>query len=497
MTRRCLPLLFLLVAWLLYLGVQRGDEFDESEHCHVAWMMGRMHEQPLRDFFQHHEPVLWDLLKTYYLVGADGPEVLYFGRALVVVCAFLFAVGAFLLARNWAKGNAGATAPGLLGGLLAVAPLVFMSVTLRTVLVIRPETVGLPLVVLALVCWTWPGEAARRWGGLGRGLLTGLLFGAAVYASPRFALLSGAFLLLPSDRGRWFSLELRPLLAAVGAAVAFVGGYQFLTTGGLSDLYFNLAFSSITYKVSDAHFRPIPQLFVFAGELVLAGAWVYMHLDGLGRRRFLVQGAYLLLVTAASLMMAYPTPYPQNFIAVGVWMSAMFACAAGRMKAVVVPNQSAAPARWALVVAGVCLLIGLRDLMTRESIVARVQQKHAVLALLRPGERVLLAALFHPICASDATYYGNPIVDDDDHYGKAVAAIRERRWELPDCDYLRDILDRKPALVDDYLFRAMPEREREHYREVLKREYTLVDPFPAYHRCYRRNERLAMDAAER
>ena len=79
MSRNRLLFLLLLVAWPLFLALQQGDDFDESEHCHVAWMMGRMHEQPLRDFFQHHQPLLWDLLKTYYIVGGDGPEVLYFG----------------------------------------------------------------------------------------------------------------------------------------------------------------------------------------------------------------------------------------------------------------------------------------------------------------------------------------------------------------------------------------------------------------------------------
>jgi hypothetical protein len=489
MFRGRLPLVVLLVAWLLYLGVQRGDDFDESEHCHVAWMMGRMHQQPLRDFFQHHQPVLWDLLKTYYLAGGEGPEVLYFGRALVVVCALGFAVGAFLLARNWAKGNTGATAPGWLGGLLGVAPVLLMSVATRPVLVIRPETISLPFFVLALACWTWPADSARRWAGMGRGLLAGVLFGAAVYASPRFALLSGALLLLPSDRGRLFSLEIGPLLAAVVGAVAFAGGYQLLTTGRLSDLYFNLEFSSLTYKVYQPHLQPIQTLLVFGAELVLAGAWIFLRLDGPGRRRFLVQGVYLLLLTGASLTMAWPTPYPQNFLAVAVWMGVMFACAAGRME----PQRSTAAPRWALAAAGVCALLALRDVVTHESIVARVQQKHAVLALLRPGERVLLAAVFHPICASDATYYGNPIVDDDDHYGKAVPLAQQRHWHLPDCDYLRDVLDRKPALVDDYLIRAMPEEDRERFREVLDRDYTLVHPFPALHQCFRRNERVAME----
>ena len=78
-------------------------------------------------------------------------------------------------------------------------------------------------------------------------------------------------------------------------------------------------------------------------------------------------------------------------------------------------------------------------------------------------------------------------MDEDDHWGKAVALARGRHWDLPDCDYLGDILDRKPALVDDYLIRAMPERNRARYRAILDREYTETTPFSSSHHCYRRN----------
>jgi hypothetical protein len=375
----------------------------------------------------------------------------------------------------------------LFGVVLSVAPVLLMSIALRPTVVIRPETIGLPLVALALACWTRPTGAGWR-AGLVRGLLAGVLFGAAVYASPRFAVLAGAFLLLPSDRRRLFSLEIGPLAAAVAGAVLFVGGYQLLTGSRLSDLWFNVAFSSMTYKAGAAPFRPPIRLLVFTGEMILVAAWVFLRLDGAGRRRFLAQGAYLLLATAVALSSAWPLLYAQNFLAPVVWLGVMFACAAGRMEAVRVPTRPSWAPRWALVVAGVCTLLALRDVVVRESIVARVQHKHAILAMLRPGERVLLAAAFHPICALDATYYGNPIVDDDNHWGKTVAQARLRHWDLPDCDYLGDILDRKPALVDDYLIRAMPEADRARYRAILDRDYTEATPFSSSHHCYRRNQ---------
>ncbi|HVS36615.1 MAG TPA: hypothetical protein VMS17_13720 [Gemmataceae bacterium] len=483
MARR-LPFLLLLAAWPLFLALQQGDDFDESEHCHVAWMIGRMHEQPMRDFFQHHQPLLWDLLKTYYLAGGDGPEVLYFGRALVVGCALLFALGAYLLARNWTRGQTGAASPGWFGVVLGVAPVLLMSLALRQSLVIRPETIGLPFVALALACWTYPTRA--RWATLVRGFLAGVLFGAALYASPRFAVLAGAFLLLPADRRQLFSLEIGPLAVAVAGAVLFVFGYHFLMGGRVADLWFNVEFSSITYKTAAAAVRPPIRLLVFTGELILVAGWVFLRLDGLGRRRFLVQAVYLLLTTAAALSSAWPLLYPQNFIAPVILMSVMFACAAGRMETVRMPARRSWAPRWALVVAGVGLLLMLHDVVVRESIVARVQHKHDMLALLRPGERVLLAAAFHPICALDATYYINPIVDDDDHWGKAVAVAQRRHWALPDCDYLGDVLAQKPVLVDDYLIRAMPEADRARYRAVLDREYTEATPFSSSHHCYRR-----------
>ena len=36
----------LLLSWGLVLGVQSGLATDETEHCHVAWLIGHEHQQP-------------------------------------------------------------------------------------------------------------------------------------------------------------------------------------------------------------------------------------------------------------------------------------------------------------------------------------------------------------------------------------------------------------------------------------------------------------------
>ena len=494
MSRGRLPFLVVLASWGLFLAVQRGDPFDESEHCHVAWMMGRMHQQPLQDFFQNHQPLLWDLLKTYYVFGGDGPEVLYFGRGLVVVCALLFALGAWRLARNWARGDDGASVPGPTGGLLGVAPVLLMSLATFTALVIRPETVGLPLFTFALVCWTRPGGG---WADVGRGALAGALFGAAVFASPRFVLLGGALVLLPRDRRQMFSLEAPPLLSAVAAAAVVVIGCQWLQTGRLSDIRLNMEFSSLFYKIGAGNFVDGPRLAIFAAGSLLASAWLFRRLDAPGRSRFLVQAAYLLLVTAASLSSAWPYLYAQNVFVPVVWLGVMFACAAGRLRASRIPAGREPVYAWAMAAAAVCLLIAFKDVWGKESILARVEQKRTVLAMLRPGEKVLLSAIFHPISAPDATYYGNVVVDAEDHMRKTVEMTRARRWELPECDYLHDVLARRPAVLDDYLLKVLPEGERKTLREVLDREYTVAPPCLGGHRCFRRNASRLSDASSK
>ena len=78
---------FLLVAWAGFLLLQSGSSWDETEHAHVAWLIGHEHLRPIDDFFQHHLPVMWSVLAVYYRLGFGGPWVILYGRVLVVLCA--------------------------------------------------------------------------------------------------------------------------------------------------------------------------------------------------------------------------------------------------------------------------------------------------------------------------------------------------------------------------------------------------------------------------
>ena len=122
-------------------------------------------------------------------------------------------------------------------------------------------------------------------------------------------------MLLPADRRRLFSLEIGPLVAAVAGAALFVGGYQLLTGGRFADLWFNVEFSSITYKAGEA---AVPAADPSAGVHGRNDPGRGLGLPAAGPSgptAIPVQAVYLLLATTAALSSAWPLLYPQNFIA--------------------------------------------------------------------------------------------------------------------------------------------------------------------------------------
>ena len=124
-----------LALWLLFLFLQSGNWLDEAEHCHAAWLMGSQHLRPYTDFFQHHSPLLWDLLAIFYRVGGKGAEVLFFGRGLVVVCGLMVV---FSL-RSMTKNVAGFFTPFIPFALVFFLFGTF-AVAYSSTFVIRPET---------------------------------------------------------------------------------------------------------------------------------------------------------------------------------------------------------------------------------------------------------------------------------------------------------------------------------------------------------------------
>src|SRR5262249_23316991 len=84
--------------------LSHGQTWDEWEHVHFAWLMSIRGQRPLTDFFQHHLPLTWHLLRSYFLLGGQGAGALYFGRTLVIASLGLtayFASRAATIDRPW------------------------------------------------------------------------------------------------------------------------------------------------------------------------------------------------------------------------------------------------------------------------------------------------------------------------------------------------------------------------------------------------------------
>jgi hypothetical protein len=172
---------------------------DELEHAHAAWLMSRG-MLPYRDFFEHHTPWYYYLLRPLFrFFDVDGSFeggrlFLVAGRGLSLV---LTAVAIVLLVRaasRWADRRVG-----LLAGLLLVAQPIFLQKTLE----MRPDVpavvffiAGLGLLVRGLRVSRAPNAPVLRFffgGGLGLGaavmctqkmlfVLPGVLAGLALWS---------------------------------------------------------------------------------------------------------------------------------------------------------------------------------------------------------------------------------------------------------------------------------------------------------------------------
>jgi hypothetical protein len=450
--------LFLVASWCLFLAVQWGDPFDETEHAHVAWQMAVRGQRPIADFFQHHQPLLWDLLEPYYLLGG-GPEGLYFGRGLVVACAVVTA----LALRRLAGGSA---------GWLGLLPLLGASLALPSFWVLRPETLGTALFLAGIAAWVRRREDEAWWTWLAGDGAAGFLFAAALLATPRFLLLGGAFLLF---RGRSpYPLLLR--LVAWGAGLfVFLDGYLFLRPYSLEDIAFNLDASRVIGGIGEGYFKESIAMLSLAGGCLALAVWIGGRLDRPQRRRFLIRVGYGVLVLAASLLAAWPFLYAQNLFAPLVWLALMLADAEGRVAWLERSRPLRALTGLALAGCGACLLLTVVGIVTGKTIMRRVQAKTALVRLLQPGDRVLLSTATHPISIDDLSYYGHPLVDSHDRLPAAVRELR-KRWPLPPCDFLAEVRRERPAVIDGFLLTSLTPEQQEELQQILDAEYRPLTP---------------------
>lgn len=75
---------------------------DHAEHLHAAWLVWTG-EVPYRDFFEHHNPLLWWILAPVVALFYLNPLILYVARLITVAAFILFVAGFYRICRQFLK----------------------------------------------------------------------------------------------------------------------------------------------------------------------------------------------------------------------------------------------------------------------------------------------------------------------------------------------------------------------------------------------------------
>lgn len=156
-------------AWLairhVRLAVENEIALDEMQYAHGGWLLGRG-EMIYRDFFEHHQPLLHQVLAALWGFLEDDPTHVLTLRLLLLPVFALAIVAATSLNRDLAGPRAAWVTPPLL---LMCTPLSGMAIQ------IRPDVLGAALFLVAL--------AALARGRRGRPVLWAFVAGFAAAAS--------------------------------------------------------------------------------------------------------------------------------------------------------------------------------------------------------------------------------------------------------------------------------------------------------------------------
>ena len=138
-------LVALAVVLRIGMVVNRPIDPDESQHLHVAWLLGQG-QVPYRDFWEHHLPFFHYGVAPLTVWLADRPEVYLAARALMVVLAAVVVALTWRLARGLSAD----------GAVWAAVVLLFLPQFAETSTETRPDVPALLAYLaslLALVSW--------------------------------------------------------------------------------------------------------------------------------------------------------------------------------------------------------------------------------------------------------------------------------------------------------------------------------------------------------
>lgn len=293
----------LAAALLLAAGLRAGltlhryYDTDELEHLHAALLVARGN-LPFRDFFEHHGPLFWAALAPVAAPPHDAESKALAGRLLMS----LFWLGTLVLVARPRKGASG------LEGALAAAWLAAFAAFAQKSLEIRPDVLGMLLVVAAAWALARPGREA--------GPLAGALLGLALWCTPKAVfpaagLLLGAAWRLPAkDRARVLGRA-----ALGGGLVAAAGLAYFAARGGLGKLWSYYFLYNMGFPGANVSWGATLKPSLLSDPLMwAAGLW------GLRRWRERPDEAGALAFALGGLAVT-PSAYPQHLLFVAPFLA--------------------------------------------------------------------------------------------------------------------------------------------------------------------------------
>jgi hypothetical protein len=335
----------------------RGIDPDELEHLHAAFCVWHG-EVPYRDFFEHHAPALYYLLRPafeLYEFGDPRISVLWDARALMYGCslATLWLTGR--LARRWAGDRA---------GLLAMALLAWTTVFHSKGIELRPDVPATLLLLVAVSQFSFVtgGGSWRRF------LSVGLLLGLAMLFTQK-SIVPAAGIMVAACLARLVSrspeLEsaatvLARVIVPIAAGVAIVWGLTsalFATAGAVNDFWSSTWYQLWIWPVRSnrwEHFRP-----TLAGDLTV---WVAAIIEiGIVLRKWhssetwqQQRGAAAVVALVCILSLGFvKATYPQFYL---LWMPLLAALAATRIVAVC-DRVTGRRIVFAVIAMGACLVV--------------------------------------------------------------------------------------------------------------------------------------------
>ncbi len=443
-------------AWLIFLFLQTGCKCDEAEHAHAAWLISSGKE-PIVDFFQHHQPLLWSLLTPYFYLGYEGPSVLIWGRILVVICGIGAIIALLKLARiNPTKDSLGASLLKWSGVLYFISYTILMP----QIFVIRPETISAMAILISLVLWHEAKSNALLL------LIAGCLAGAAFYSSPRFFSLGGIFFIL----GR--HLPIRWALLVSGGMI-FLISYTLASGFYLDRVLFNLQFSSHLQSLGTStygirHYQSLLLMVIIL--LPLSSLLTLIPKDE--RMKSILLISYCIITYIVGLYFAGNYNYPQvygPFMTITALTISYLAAQANlyqphqRMRAGIIALLLL-PYAVTLLIYGQTKFDFLQTLEARENLLTKIPQT----------EKVLLFYTSHPITAQDISYYISPLSEYRDRLCTAVESFNSS-LPLPKCDYAKLFIRDGPYVTDAKIEYVVPIRDENYIKEILRQRYRPLD----------------------